>query len=74
MFGMEYGQTWRQEDNEVKATLKRKLQVEQSPRTLPTPATSMYATRYEVWIGKTSKRKVAGAPKLKSIPSTSEAF
>ena len=35
---------------------------------------SMSATRYEVWIGKTSKRKVAGAPKLKSLPSTSEAF
>ncbi len=35
---------------------------------------SMYVTRYEVWIGKTSKRKVTGAPKLKSLPSTSEAF
>ena len=35
---------------------------------------SMSATRYEVWIGKTSKRKVTGAPKLKSLPPTSEAF
>ena len=36
---------------------------------------SMSATRYEVWIGKPSKRKVTGAPKLKSIPPTSsEAF
>ena len=26
----------------------------------------MSATRYEAWIGKTSKRKVSGAPKLKS--------
>ena len=34
----------------------------------------MSATRYEVWIGKASKRKVTGAPKLKSIPPTSEAF
>ena len=35
---------------------------------------SMAATRYEVWIGKTSKGKVTGAPKLKSLPPTSEAF
>ena len=34
----------------------------------------MSATRYEVWIGKTSKRKVTGAPKLKYLLSTSEAF
>ena len=34
----------------------------------------MSATRYEVWIGKTSKRKVTGAPKLKSLPPISEAF
>ena len=35
---------------------------------------SMSATRYEVWIGKTSKRKVTDVPKLKSLPPTSEAF
>ena len=35
---------------------------------------SMSATRYEVWIGKTSIRIVTGAPKLKSLPPTSEAF
>ena len=35
---------------------------------------SLSATRYEVWISKTSKRKVTGAPKLKSLPPTSEAF
>ena len=35
---------------------------------------SLSATRYEVWIGQTSKRKVTGAPKLKSLPPTSEAF
>ena len=29
---------------------------------------------YEVWIGKTSKRKVTSAIKLKSLPPTSEAF
>ena len=34
----------------------------------------MSATRYEVWTGKTSKRKVTGAPRLKSLPPTSEAF
>ena len=34
----------------------------------------MSATRYDVWIGKTSKRKVTGAPKLKSLPTTFEAF
>ena len=39
VFGMGYGQTWRHGDNEVKTTLKRTLQVEQSPRTLPTPET-----------------------------------
>ena len=35
---------------------------------------SMSATRYEVWIGKTSMRIVTGAPKLKFLPPTSEAF
>ena len=35
---------------------------------------SMSVTRYDVWIGKTSKRKVIGAPKLKSLPPTPEAF
>ena len=35
---------------------------------------SMSATRYDVWIGKISKRKVTGAPKLKSLPTTSEDF
>ena len=34
----------------------------------------MSATRYEVWIGNISKRKVTGAPKLKSLPPTYEAF
>ncbi|KAG0718576.1 hypothetical protein GWK47_052177 [Chionoecetes opilio] len=34
----------------------------------------MSSTRYEVWIGKTSKRKVTSIPKLKSLPPTSEAF
>ena len=34
----------------------------------------MSATRYEVWIGNTSKSKVTGAPKMKSLPPTSEAF
>ena len=34
----------------------------------------MSATRYEVWTGKPSKRKVTGAPRLKSLPPTSEAF
>ena len=34
----------------------------------------MSVTRYDVWIGKTSKRKVTGAPKLKSLPPTPEAF
>ena len=33
---------------------------------------SMSAIRYEVWIGKTSMRIVTGAPKLKSLPPTSE--
>ena len=35
---------------------------------------SMSATRYEVWISKTSMRKLTGAPKLKSLLPTSEAF
>ena len=35
---------------------------------------SMSATRYEVWIGKTSMRIVLGAPKLKSLPPSPEAF
>ncbi|KAG0719750.1 hypothetical protein GWK47_049874 [Chionoecetes opilio] len=35
---------------------------------------NMSSTRYEVWIGKTSKRKVTSIPKLKSLPPTSEAF
>ena len=34
----------------------------------------MSVTRYDIWIGKTSKRKVTGAPKLKSLPPTPEAF
>ena len=34
----------------------------------------MSASRYEVWIGKPSKRKATGVPKLKSLPPTSEEF
>ncbi|KAG0712045.1 hypothetical protein GWK47_019289 [Chionoecetes opilio] len=35
---------------------------------------NMSSTRYEVWLGKTSKRKVTSIPKLKSLPPTSKAF
>ena len=34
----------------------------------------MSSTRYELWISKTSKRKVTGAPKIQSIPPTPKAF
>ena len=35
---------------------------------------SLSSARYEVWLSKTSKWKTTGAPKLKFLPSTSEAF